>query len=84
MPRRNADLLDLLLNVLLLIYKQPGINRSVLSERLMVSEQVIGRQVKILRNKFKVEIKSSPKCCYELIHWGIFDSREFLNSIDSS
>ena len=83
MLRRNGDLLDVLFLVLLLIYRNPGISRNKLSKRLGVSDQVIGRQVKTLREKFKVEINSSPSQGYELAHWGIFDQGQFLEKIEA-
>lgn len=78
MSERNSDLLGVMFRVLVLIHEHPGIGRRALAETLDVSDQVISRQIKILRVRFGVEIKSAPRLGYSIISWGILDQTAFL------
>lgn len=78
MSERNSDLLGVMLRILVLIHENPGISRRRLSEALGVSNQVISRQIKILRLRFGIKIKSAPRLGYSIIGWGILDQAAFL------
>lgn len=78
MSERNSDLLGVMLRILVLIHENPGISRRRLGEELGVSDQVISRQIKILRLRFGIKIKSAPRLGYSIIGWGILDQAVFL------
>lgn len=78
MSERNSDLLGVMFGILVLIHKYPGIGRRTLGDELSVSEQVISRQIKVLRSRFGIEIKSAPRLGYSIISWGILDQTAFL------
>lgn len=78
MSERNPDLLGVMFGVLVLIHEHPGIGRRELSQALGVSDQVVSRQIKILRLRFGIKIKSAPRLGYSIIGWGILDQAAFL------
>lgn len=52
------------------------LHREELAHDLRVDPQTIGRQVKYLRDVFKVDIKASARYGYELVDWGILDKKK--------
>ena len=62
---KNAEMFGLMFEILVQLDGGKK-SRRELSEGLGVGPQVIGRQIKLLRDVFKVTIKSSPANGYEL------------------
>lgn len=83
MSERNPDLLGVMFGVLMLIHEHPGIGRRELSQALGVSDQVVSRQIKILRVRFGVQIKSAPRLGYSIKSWGILDQAAFLEKYET-
>lgn len=75
---RNSEQFAVLFDVLAAIAARSG-NRYELAEKIQVSPQVIGRQVKLLRQQFGMTIKSSTKYGYTIEDWGIIDPRRFAD-----
>lgn len=73
---RNSEKFSVLFDVLAAIADRCG-NRFELAEKIKVSPQVIGRQVKLLRKQFGMTIKSSTKFGYSIEDWGIIDPVRF-------
>ena len=73
---KNSKHLAILFDVLAAIADHSG-DRFDLAEKIGVSPQVIGRQVKLLRERFGMTIKSSTKHGYSIEDWGIIDQRKF-------
>lgn len=74
---RNSEKFSVLFDVLAAIADRSG-NRFELAEKIKVSPQVIGRQVKLLRTQFGMKIKSSTKYGYSIEDWGIIDRLRFI------
>lgn len=74
---KNAEMFGLMFGILVQLDGGKK-SRRELSEGLGVGPQVIGRQIKLLRNVFKVTIKSSPANGYELEDWGILNKAVFM------
>lgn len=79
---RNSKQFSVLFAVLAAIAEKSG-NRFELAEKMQVSPQVIGRQVKLLRDRFGMTIKSSTKYGYSIEDWGIIDQRRFEAMIET-
>lgn len=73
---RSSEQFNVLFDVLSAIAEKAG-NRFELAEKMRVSPQVIGRQVKLLRDQFGMKIKSSTKYGYSIEDWGIIDPIRF-------
>lgn len=74
---KNAEMFGLMFEILVQLDGGKK-SRRELSEGLGVGPQVIGRQIKLLRDVFKVTIKSSPANGYELEDWGILNKAVFM------
>ena len=74
---KNAEMFGLMFEILVQLNGGKK-SRRELSEGLGVGPQVIGRQIKLLRDVFKVTIKSSPANGYELEDWGILNKAVFM------
>lgn len=70
----KTEQFDLMFRMLYILSKEP-MSRPDFAKRLGVGEQIIGRQIRFMRDVFKVEIDSSAAWGYELVGWGVFDKQ---------
>ena len=54
------------------------LTRHELADRFGVSPQIVGRQIRFLRDWMGVRMKTVTGYVYEVPYWGIFDLEKFL------